>query len=166
MQQLRREAELKRAAAAEQSARPGRDMRNLIAAQLAVLLIAACVPVSTSSIPPRVVEPIIVFFGVKSASLSDEARAAIKAAIERANKFDCGKLLVVGHTDGGGIERRDVQLSVRRAEIVRDQLLQDGYKGSIAVEGRGSRDALKPNASGNEEQLNRRVQIDFGCRIS
>jgi OmpA-OmpF porin, OOP family len=139
-----------------------RSTKPLLA--VTALLVAACA--SKPPLPPSAIfaEPINAFFDADSASLSAEARAAIHEAIPRAHEFDCGKLLVVGHTDGTGTENGNVALSRRRAEAVRDELVRDGYRGPISTEGQGSRNPFKPNEAGQPEPINRRAQIEFECR--
>ena len=141
-------------------------MRKLIAVHLAALMCTACTVERPKQVPPSIIfaEPIIVFFDADSWSLSEEARAVIHEAIPRAKQFDCGVLLAVGNTDATGSEKGNAQLSLRCAEVVRNELLRDGYRGSVSFEGRDSQNLLKPDDSGKPEPLNRRTQIDFECR--
>lgn len=141
-------------------------MRKIIAVQFAALITSACASEHPKQFATSAIfaEPINVFFDVDSASLSEDARAVIPEAIKRAKRFDCPNLQVTGHTDGIGSENGNVPLSLQRAEIVKGELMRDGYKGPISVEGRGSRNPFKPNESDKPEPLNRRAQINFDCR--
>jgi outer membrane protein OmpA-like peptidoglycan-associated protein len=141
-------------------------MRKIIAVQFAVLLTTACVSGHPQQPPPSIIfaEPINVFFDVDSASLTDDARAVIPEAIKRAKRFDCQNLQVTGHTDGTGSENGNAPLSLQRADIVKGELLRDGYKDPISAIGQGSRYPFKPNEVDKPEPLNRRAQINFGCR--
>ena len=70
------------------------------------------------------------------------------------------KITVIGHTDRAGPDAYNKQLSVRRAESVKQALKERGVSAEvIAIEGRGETDLLVETPDGVAEAKNRRVQI-------
>jgi outer membrane protein OmpA-like peptidoglycan-associated protein len=71
------------------------------------------------------------------------------------------EIVLVGHTDAVGAGQYNDQLSLERAERVRDELIRLGIPdANIVVEGRGKREPLVPTEDGVAEPQNRRVEID------
>lgn len=69
-------------------------------------------------------------------------------------------LIVEGHTDSQGSEAYNQGLSQRRAEAVRDYLVQKGYPADrIQARGRGEGSPIANNASAEGRANNRRVEI-------
>ena len=70
------------------------------------------------------------------------------------------EIWVIGHTDAVGTVQYNDQLSLQRAERVRDDLVSRGIPAdSIDVSGRGKREPLVPTSEGISEAKNRRVEI-------
>jgi OOP family OmpA-OmpF porin len=70
------------------------------------------------------------------------------------------EIWVIGHTDAVGTVQYNDQLSLQRAERVRDELVSRGIPAdSIDVSGRGKREPLVPTSEGISEAKNRRVEI-------
>jgi outer membrane protein OmpA-like peptidoglycan-associated protein len=69
-------------------------------------------------------------------------------------------IVVVGHTDTVGTDQLNDALSLRRAEIVRTELVRRGVAvENIQVVSRGKRQLYKQTPDGVAEPLNRRVEI-------
>ena len=69
-------------------------------------------------------------------------------------------LIVEGHTDSQGSEAYNQGLSQRRADAVRDYLVQRGYPADrIQTRGMGEGSAIADNASPEGRANNRRVEI-------
>ncbi len=69
-------------------------------------------------------------------------------------------LIVEGHTDSQGSDAYNQGLSQRRAEVVRDYLVQKGYPADrIQARGRGEGSPIANNASTEGRANNRRVEI-------
>jgi OmpA-OmpF porin, OOP family len=67
---------------------------------------------------------------------------------------------VIGHTDTLGDKTYNQQLSLRRAQAIRDRLVKDGLtRTSISVAGRGQLDLAVKTADQVSEPRNRRVEI-------
>lgn len=70
------------------------------------------------------------------------------------------EIWVIGHTDAVGSMQYNDQLSLQRAERVRDDLVARGIDvDRIDVSGRGKREPLVPTSEGISEPKNRRVEI-------
>jgi OOP family OmpA-OmpF porin len=70
------------------------------------------------------------------------------------------EIWVIGHTDAVGTVQYNDQLSLQRAQRVRDELVSRGIPAdSIEVSGRGKREPLIPTSEGISEPKNRRVEI-------
>lgn len=71
------------------------------------------------------------------------------------------EITVIGHTDRVGAVEANDQLSVKRAESVKQILTAAGISAaSIEVAGRGEREPLVPGPDGVAEPANRRVEIN------
>ena len=69
-------------------------------------------------------------------------------------------LIVEGHTDSRGSESHNIDLSLRRAEAVRDFLIQKGYdRDRISAQGIGRARPVADNNSAEGRANNRRVEI-------
>ncbi len=67
---------------------------------------------------------------------------------------------VIGHTDTYASKEYNQQLSLKRAESIRDRLVREGLNpNSITVAGRGELDPAVPTPNGVHEPRNRRVEI-------
>jgi flagellar motor protein MotB len=70
---------------------------------------------------------------------------------------------VTGHADRAGGDAYNMALSLRRANMVKDQLVREGIAANqITVVGRGESQPLLPTADGVREPQNRRVEIVLG----
>ena len=67
----------------------------------------------------------------------------------------------MGHTDTQASEAYNIALSNRRAELIRENLIEVGIDPEIiSTEGRGETDLLVPTDDNVSEVRNRRVVID------
>ena len=72
-----------------------------------------------------------------------------------------GTLRIEGHTDNTGSSAINDSLSQRRAEAVRNALIQRGVQAArLVAEGYGSREPKASNASVSGRALNRRIEIE------
>ncbi len=70
------------------------------------------------------------------------------------------KVRLVGHSDSVGSERSNMILSQRRAEAVRDRMIELGMPPEIfRIEARGESDLAVPTGEGVRNQANRRVVL-------
>ena len=70
---------------------------------------------------------------------------------------------VIGHTDNTGSEEYNMELSIRRAESVREYMVSEGVDASIInVYGEGESNPLASNETREGRAENRRVDIHVG----
>ena len=70
------------------------------------------------------------------------------------------RITITGHADRAGPDSYNQQLSTRRAEAVKNELVSLGIPGSeIGVQAQGESDPLVETSDGVAEPQNRRVEI-------
>ncbi|MEU0493149.1 OmpA family protein [Nocardiopsis sp. NPDC006139] len=105
-------------------------------------------------------------FDVDAAEPTAEAAETIRrTALTLRENPGSGEVTVVGHTDGSGSQAHNDELSLRRAEAVRDLLAEELGEGfTLTAQGRGSRDPVAEEGGADDEQArarNRRVEFVF-----
>lgn len=102
-----------------------------------------------------------VYFIFGQDDLTEESRKAILPVLENMARRPAAEIMVIGHTDRTGPDAVNDALSLKRAERVKDMLVQSGIRADrIAVAGRGSREPLVDTPEGVSEPRNRRVEIN------
>jgi outer membrane protein OmpA-like peptidoglycan-associated protein len=100
------------------------------------------------------------YFRFESEDLTAESRALVPDILRAVKTFPAPDVLVVGHTDTTGQPTANIELGLRRANVVRKLLLEAGLEGSfIDVTSHGEADLLVPTADNVLEARNRRVEI-------
>jgi outer membrane protein OmpA-like peptidoglycan-associated protein len=99
-------------------------------------------------------------FASGQSRLKPEARANLQRVVEFVGRFPDKNVLIEGHTDSqGGVNLNQV-LSQKRAEAVRDALVQDGVDGArLTAVGLGKDRPVADNGSAEGRARNRRVEI-------
>lgn len=99
-------------------------------------------------------------FASGQSSLRAEARSNLQRVVEFVNKYPGQNVLIEGHTDSQGSANLNQVLSQKRAEAVRDALIQDGVAASrLSALGVGEDRPVADNASEDGRARNRRVEI-------
>ncbi|MBL8429693.1 MAG: OmpA family protein [Dechloromonas sp.] len=103
----------------------------------------------------------VLYFEAGGNVLTQESQAALSAIRKEIAERPASEVMVIGHTDRvGSIEGND-QLSKKRAEGLRDLLIESGVPaGKLEAVGRGERDPLVPTDDEVDEPKNRRVEIN------
>ena len=116
----------------------------------------------------RIVElPADVLFDFDSAELKPEAETALRQVAEAIRAAPQGGIAIVGHADSKGSDSYNDDLSLRRAQAVRDWMAsQVGVRQrEFSVEGAGESEPLAPNINpdGTDSEQgrarNRRVEV-------
>ena len=101
-----------------------------------------------------------VYFDFDSWTLSGEQLAVLQSAINAARAGQQSHITVVGHTDTSGSASYNQGLSVKRANVVKDVLVQMGARpDSIQTSGVGETDLAVQTADGVKEAKNRRSVV-------
>jgi outer membrane protein OmpA-like peptidoglycan-associated protein len=107
-----------------------------------------------------------VTFELDKWAIREEAGETLRSIVEVINRADIfSEILIEGHTCDLATDEYNQLLSERRAESVRDFLLQAGLEvDAIRIEGHGEHDPRLPNTSEENRAQNRRVEITFVTR--
>ncbi|MEE4213190.1 MAG: OmpA family protein [Parvularcula sp.] len=104
----------------------------------------------------------VVYFEFDRADLTDQAQDILRRRASEAQTVNLIEVLVSGNTDTSGSASYNQQLSARRAEVVRNALINYGVASNkIRVRALGESNLAKPTADGVREPLNRRTEVDF-----
>jgi outer membrane protein OmpA-like peptidoglycan-associated protein len=101
-----------------------------------------------------------ILFRSAESTLMSSAQAKLDQVSKALLAIRTRNLIVEGHTDSQGSESYNQGLSQRRADTVRDYLVQSGYPSShILARGQGESRPVAINASAEGRANNRRVEI-------
>lgn len=104
----------------------------------------------------------LVFFDFDQSTLGPGAQSVLDAVAAEVSKRSLNSVTVVGHADRSGSEAYNLKLAQRRANAVRDALVQRGVPANILkVESRGENEPLVETPDNVREPANRRAQISF-----
>lgn len=137
-------------------------------------------PVEEAQIPAPVPPPALpskhitlsasTLFGFDKATLTPEGKAAIKQEVDdwrgRYETKEIG-ITLTGYTDSTGSEAYNQQLSERRANAVRDYLVDDlGVNpDNVTASGKGEADPVANNDTREGRARNRRVEMDVQAQV-
>jgi len=117
-------------------------------------------PKIVAATPPPPPTQYTLYFLTGKTEFTPESRAVFEAAKKQIISNSAAAVVVTGHTDRVGSQKRNDALSLRRARLVRDRLIADGIpKNRIQTVGRGEREPLVKTADEVAEPKNRRVEI-------
>ncbi|HVR37741.1 MAG TPA: OmpA family protein [Thermoanaerobaculia bacterium] len=101
-----------------------------------------------------------ILFDTDSSGLRSESRATLRGLAENFQRYPENYIDVEGHTDSTGSDDYNLALSERRADAVRDYLVNQGLEPShVSARGFGESQPKEPNDTPDGRQLNRRVEI-------
>ena len=112
------------------------------------------------AVSPAPSRSFLVFFDWDSSVLTDGAKSVVATASRDAGQMGRITMVATGHADRSGTDMYNIDLSRRRAEAVKAELVWLGTPATeIAVEARGEAEPLVPTGDNVREAQNRRVQI-------
>ena len=148
------ESEQARQAATEQAEREKQELRNKLATQLNLIL------ETRDSARGLIVNISGVLFDTGKYTLRPGAREKLAKVSGIILAYPSLKLEVEGHTDSVGTDASNMLLSEKRADSVRDYLVQQGINTSpIAARGFGKSQPVATNDTAAGRQQNRRVEL-------
>jgi outer membrane protein OmpA-like peptidoglycan-associated protein len=113
--------------------------------------------IATLPPPPR---HFILPFQFDSEELTDEGRRLVQEVLKVVKNYPSPDVVVTGHTDTTGNARTNVELGLRRANVVRSMLVRTGLSTlMIDVRSHGEAELLVPTGDNVSEPRNRRVEI-------
>ena len=100
-------------------------------------------------------------FDVNKADIKPESFGTLKSIADVLKENGSVKVKIVGHTDSDGDDAKNLELSLRRAQSVKSELIGPfGIDASrIETEGAGETTPVAPNDTPANKALNRRVEI-------
>ena len=112
-----------------------------------------------SALPPAA-QHFTLFFRFESDELTDQSRAQLPEILQAVKNRPVPDVAAVGHTDTTGAPAVNFQLGLRRANAIRNRLIEIGIDASlIEVTSHGESDLLVKTADEVPEARNRRVEI-------
>lgn len=139
----------------------------------AALLLGACsepAPQAVSAPPaPQQMQAqtFMVFFDWDRSDLSQQALATIGQAATAYKNGGQPRITAIGNTDTSGPKDYNMALSLRRANVVKTALIQQGVPDSaISTVGRGEDNPLVQTGDGVREPQNRRTEIVLGNQVA
>jgi outer membrane protein OmpA-like peptidoglycan-associated protein len=101
-----------------------------------------------------------VLFASNQSTLLPEARSRLEQVADVLLTTSERSIIVEGHTDSQGSDAHNLALSQRRADAVRNSLVQRGYQADlIQARGLGEGQPIASNSDANGRANNRRVEI-------
>jgi general secretion pathway protein A len=107
-------------------------------------------------------EPLVVYFNHNSFEISDASLVILNRLAKLIINKQKTKILITGYSDSTGQKSYNKAISKRRAETVKNYLLDKGVKLSkITAMGLGAQDFIASNETENGRRLNRRAEIQL-----
>ena len=101
----------------------------------------------------------IIYFDFDQFNLSEVSKDKIKKFLNNYGS-DINEYLVVGHTDTKGTNKYNLSLSIKRAEVVKEILINYGInQSSIKILGKGEESLAVDTPDNTKQPANRRVEI-------
>ena len=109
---------------------------------------------------PRKSMAFTLHFVLANQTLTPESSARLDEVLAEAANWEAAEIEVVGHTDRMGTPENNDALSLKRAEHVRQLLIERGAKPeAVRAVGLGEREPVVETADGVAEAANRRVEV-------
>lgn len=101
-----------------------------------------------------------ILFDVDKADLKAAAQSNLHNLSASLQKNPQTNITIIGHTDNTGSSDHNMDLSIRRAEMVRSLIVADGISGArLTTVGKGMTEPIGDNTTVAGRQQNRRVEI-------
>ena len=138
-------------------------LKKILVIAAAALMLAACEEPAPATAPPPPMAPaasFMVFFDWDSTKLNNQSMTVIGQAATAFKSRNGTGITATGHTDTSGGDAYNMALSLRRANVVKDALVQNGVPaGAINAVGVGKAGLLVQTGDGVREPQNRRVEM-------
>ena len=109
---------------------------------------------------PRTPAIFTIFFNIGTTEVDPGSAETLRSAIAAARVTTHADISVIGHSDATGSDSDNLTLSLRRAQLVRNALLDEGIPAGLVELGyHGSKNPLIATPPGLAEPRNRRVEL-------
>ena len=113
-------------------------------------------PISMTA--PPAAETRALFFDMRSAALSPDAKSIVLSAVDAAERSHAKRIVIAAYA-ADEESARDTNLAARRADVVRQQIANFGYQGTVVIDQEGPELRLEGLGDGS---LDRRVMLSVG----
>lgn len=114
---------------------------------------------ASEALPPKATTYTL-YFDLASENLTPESSRELDAILSEVASRPAAEILVVGHSDTFGTSEANVALSQRRADRMRELVVERGAPpGIVSATGLGTSDLVVQTGANVAEQRNRRVEI-------
>ncbi len=101
-----------------------------------------------------------IYFNTGKDSFTDETQIRLEGIDKILAEYTASQFVVEGHTDSTGSDKINSELSQKRADAVRNYLIENGFPAeNITAMGYGSSKPIGDNKTSKGRQANRRVEI-------
>ncbi|WP_449566802.1 OmpA family protein [Lutimonas saemankumensis] len=101
-----------------------------------------------------------IYFKTGADAFTDETKIRLEGIDRILAEYHASKFVVEGHTDNTGSDKINKELSQKRADAVRNYLVENGFPAeNIRAVGYGSSKPIGDNNTRKGRQANRRVEI-------
>jgi OOP family OmpA-OmpF porin len=102
-----------------------------------------------------------ILFDVNSAKIKPESSGVLREIADVLKKFTDIKVKIIGHTDSDGTDAANLELSKKRAEAVKQSLVNESGIEAARLEsdGKGEKEAVGDNKTREGKAQNRRVEF-------
>jgi outer membrane protein OmpA-like peptidoglycan-associated protein len=100
-----------------------------------------------------------VFFDLNSYKINKGFEKYLLLLVDQINQNNKATIEIHGHTDNSGEKKYNKELSLKRAEAIKDFLMSNGVKNTLTVKGFGDEKPIYPNENKALKGRNRRVEI-------
>ena len=125
---------------------------------------AAAAAPAAAPVPPaatKVTYAADAFFAFDKAVLKPEGKAKLDDLVGKVKGINLEVIIAVGHTDSVGSDAYNQKLSIKRSEAVKAYLVSKGIeKSRVYTEGKGEKQPVADNKTGEGRSKNRRVEIE------
>ena len=148
------------------TAAPGCDgaIAPVVVVPAAPAVVPAPAPAPVVVAPPaatKVTYAADAFFDFDKSVLKPEGKAKLDDLVGKIKDINLEVIIAVGHTDAVGSDSYNQKLSVRRSEAVKAYLVTKGVeKNRVYTEGKGEKQPVADNKTGEGRAKNRRVEIE------
>lgn len=121
----------------------------------------AAPPAAPAPVSEKVTFAADAFFDFDKSVLKPEAKAKLDDLVSKTQGINLEVIIAVGHTDSIGTDAYNQKLSVRRSEAVKAYLVSKGIeKNRVYTEGKGEKQPVADNKTGEGRAKNRRTEIE------